>query len=575
MKRRSRATWAIAVFVLVAALIAPAGASAHAQLEQTEPSRDATVAEFPQAVSFTFSEPVEANFGAVRVYSADGDRVDDGRLTRADGDRKVAVGLRAGTGRGTFTATYRVVSADSHPVSGGFVFHVGESSRQTSATVAELVEEADSGPVTDAANTVMTFLGYAALAFAFGGLVFLKFVLMPAASRLGHTAESAIAGFRKRGDVLITVAVIAGVVSAVGELLLQGAIAAGQSLWSSLNAETISSVVDTRSGTWMAVRVAVWVAIALTWLFSGRRRGAHTATAVLLVLLAVASELPALVGHAGATGPRLLTPIADFIHVAAASIWIGGLAAAVIALPAATAVLVPRQRSTLLVDVFARFSPLALGSVILVVASGIVQSVVHLTSISELIETAFGRAILAKALLLSILVGIAAYNRQIALPRLRRQSDAGESPGVVGTRIKRALSAEVLLAFAALAVASMLVGYSPTSAAQGPFSETTNIGPVEMQLTVDPASTGVNELHVYLLDPKTAAAFDDAEEFKLSARLDDPPVGPIELDARKAGPGHYLVTSANFAVGGDWQLNAIVRVSDFDQYEKAVEFTVR
>ena len=53
-------------------LVFPVGASAHAQLEGTSPPQGATVKQEPAAVIFRFDEPVEGNFGAVRVYDADG-----------------------------------------------------------------------------------------------------------------------------------------------------------------------------------------------------------------------------------------------------------------------------------------------------------------------------------------------------------------------------------------------------------------------------------------------------------------------------------------------------------------------
>ena len=55
------------------ALLAPAAASAHARLEATSPDQGAVVKKEPGAVVFTFDEPVEGNFGAVRVYDASGE----------------------------------------------------------------------------------------------------------------------------------------------------------------------------------------------------------------------------------------------------------------------------------------------------------------------------------------------------------------------------------------------------------------------------------------------------------------------------------------------------------------------
>ena len=96
-----------------------------------------------------FSETVEGNFGAVRVFDARARRVDDGRTIHPGGSgSRLAVGLKPGLPDGTYVATYRVISADSHPVSGGLVFSVGKPAAAAAPTVAELIGDSAAGPVT-------------------------------------------------------------------------------------------------------------------------------------------------------------------------------------------------------------------------------------------------------------------------------------------------------------------------------------------------------------------------------------------------------------------------------------------
>ena len=138
---------------LVALALAPAVASAHATLEETTPERAARLKAAPEQVTLRFSEPVEAEFGAMRVFDSRGREVQDGRAFHP-GDRgaEVAIRLRDGLGDDGYTVTYRVISADSHPVSGGFVFVVGDATAPPT-TVAELLDD-DSGPVTGTAFAV-------------------------------------------------------------------------------------------------------------------------------------------------------------------------------------------------------------------------------------------------------------------------------------------------------------------------------------------------------------------------------------------------------------------------------------
>ena len=144
-------------------------------LTHSTPHRGQTVEEPPPAVQFDFNEPVEVSFGAIRVYDEDGERVDDGDITRPDSSsNKVAVALRDGLGDGVYTGTYRVVSADGHPVSGGFSFGVGEAlpTGGSAPSVADLLEESDSGPEVEGTYGVVRGFHYAALLFLIGAFAF-------------------------------------------------------------------------------------------------------------------------------------------------------------------------------------------------------------------------------------------------------------------------------------------------------------------------------------------------------------------------------------------------------------------
>ena len=101
-------------------------AQAHAVLQETSPGFDEIVDEQPERVISNFSEPVEINFGALRVFDSNGERVDADDSDHIDGDpASIAVGLQPDLADGTYTAAYRVISADSHVITGAFVWHIG------------------------------------------------------------------------------------------------------------------------------------------------------------------------------------------------------------------------------------------------------------------------------------------------------------------------------------------------------------------------------------------------------------------------------------------------------------------
>jgi copper transport protein len=224
----------------------------------------------------------------------------------------------------------------------------------------------------------------------------------------------------------------------------------------------------------------------------------------------------------------------------------------------------------------ARFSPLALAAVATLAVAGVGQAAVEVRTPAHLLDTAFGRAVLVKAVLLTGLIAIGAWHRRRSIPRLSAIAASRHTPGAAGVAVRRAVRAEVALIVAVLGVTAALSTYPPSTAVTaGPFETTTTIGPAQLQVTVDPATTGANQIHLYLLDPRDGRQWTRAKEVQVSAGQPERGIGPLSEPVTRAGPGHYVVSAAPLAVPGDWTLRIAVRVSDFDQYERRITVPIR
>ena len=578
-----RALLLLAGLAAALALVPVSPAAAHALLEGTAPERGAVVETAPGQVVLRFSEPVEIAFGAVRVFAADGSELQQGEPfhpTRRDDE--VAVRLRDDVEDGGYTVTYRVVSADSHPVNGGFVFSVGDEAASPGASVADLLGDQGSGPVTSVAFTVARAVEYGAIALGIGVLAILLLVWQPALRATAGADEGwreAASAFARRARTLLLAAAGAGALAALAALALQAATAEATSLWSALGG--VREVLDTRFGVVWGLGVLVWVLVGLgaalrpqavpvlrpatVGAAGSALPGPGAWTWALVVPMLALALLPGLGGHAGVQDPVAVLP-ANVLHVLAAGAWIGGLAVLVAALPAATRALEPADRTRLLSVAVGRFSGLALFSVALLLLGGVVQSLLELGAVDDLWDTPFGRAIAIKAALVIVLLGLGAINRRRTLPRLRRGAQEGASPGGAGVLLRRTLRAEVALGVAALAVTGALAGYPPaTAVSAGPFSGSADLGPARAELTVEPARAGSNEVHVYFFDRSDGRQYDAPKEVRFEASLPGKGIKPIRLEATKAGPGHYVLGAAALSPPGDWRLELVARISDFDE----------
>ena len=597
-RRGRRLRGSLVLALAVAGLLGSAPAAwAHAQLLGTSPVSGSTVKVQPQEVIFEFNQDVGGTLGAVRVYDAQGNEVDDLNVSHPDGNEHwMGVGLKPHLPDGTYTGTYRVISADTHIVYGGLVFNIGHAGAAPKFTVAGLIGKNESGKVTEVAFGVVRGLNYLTLALMVGGLAFLFFAWIPGLTAVAGSEERwslASRAFASRLGRLFAVAIVLGVVVSVLGVLLQGASAAGVSLWSSLKSSIIENTLESRFGKVWGARAIDWVLLGAVLLVARAirrdaipklRAGSPDANTlartpgppfVVLALLGLGALYlaitPALAGHASIESPVAVFFPSDALHVLAGSVWVGGIACLLIALPGATRQLEGDERSRLLLANLVRFSPIALGAVVVIAVTGVIQAYIDVRSLHGLLHTTYGALIIVKVVLLACLIGFGWVNRARVIPALQRLVGDGRSPGGIGALARRTMRGELALMLCVFGVTAALISYAPPiDAATGPFSVNTSIGSAELEMTVEPAKVGLNTIHLYLIDAKTGAQFTATKELTATARLPSKGIGPLVLKPIVAGPGHYVLNSAVLSPGGTWDIEIIDRISEFEQFSRTV-----
>jgi copper transport protein len=547
--QRRRVRWRLGLAAILTALAAAPDASAHAELLETRPGNDVVVETTPARVSLRFNERVEAAFGALRVFDTNARRVDSGDATRPSPD-EVAVELEPELPDGTYTVTWRIVSADGHPLAGAFVFHVGEPGVRPAGIAAEVLDADTPGSVT-ALFTAARFLDFALLLLAVGGVAALVLVL-----------PGADPGLRPRLALIPALAAFGLVLVAAAGIVLQGAAAGGFGLGEALSGDVIRAVLETRFGeVWAAQAVlAATVGVLLLAFRGGHDWAPWAALGVALLLV----PTPALAGHAGASGGIAL--VSDLVHVGAGAAWTGGLALLLLALVWAGA-----ERWPLAASAVPRFSSVALVSVAALLAAGVVNGYLQVRTWSGLWETDYGLLLLAKVALVLPVLALGAYNNRRAVPRLRSQL----ASVVERRRFLRFVRAELALLVAIVGVTAFLVAEPPARAEvapEGPASVLAELGPLELNLVADPGDTGRNQIHLYLIDERgTPTSVDEAT---VSARLPSRNVGPLRLRAFRAGPGHFIA-NGSLALAGDWQLTIEARRGTFESLRTTVSVPIR
>ena len=532
----------------LATLAAAAPASAHSTLVATEPAKDAVVEHSPERVVLRFDEPVETALGAVRVYDGSGEQVSAEGISRPTREQ-VATAIDHELERGTYTVAWRAISADSDPINGAFVFHVGAPGPQPSGIAAQVLE--DSPFAVSAAYLGGRFLDFTLLLLCCGGTV-----------ALALTLRGASPAVRRRLLGIVAVLACALAVVALAGLPLQGAAAGGTGLGDALTMDVVTDVAGTRFGHYSLARIGLAVALAVLALVA-RRRGGRAGDPLLAVALApvlAAVFTPGLSGHASTIGVGSV--IADAAHVQAASVWVGGLGFVVLGL-----VLAGEQRWPLAASAVPRFSTLAVVSVAALIVAGAVNGYLQVRAWRALWETEYGVLLLIKIGLVVPLLALGAYNNRYAVPRLRGQI----ASALERRRFLRFAGAELAIMVTIVGVTAGLVNAAPARMEvdmHEAYTTELDLGPLTAHMEVMPAMAGRNEIHFEFEG-------DQPDEVNVAAALESNDIGPLRYKARPAmDHGTYVVKPADLAPAGDWEMRIEARRGEFELFTETVSVPI-
>ncbi|MGW0500226.1 copper resistance protein CopC [Streptomyces sp. NPDC003007] len=603
--------------VLVLLLAGAAPASAHAALRATDPGDDSVLRQAPRHVTLTFTESVGLLDDSFRVFGPDQRRVHTGEATHADGRSDTArVGLPGKLAQGTYTVAWRVVSADSHPVSGAFSFSVGKRS----ATTAQLDTGPAEDPLTRGLYDAARYLAYLAAALLVGTAAFALLCRPADTSPLRRPLVAAW------WTLLGSTAVL---------LLLRAPYETGTGPASAFDVSALGRTLTGRPGEALLARLVILLLTAAFLVrLSGRRERRGPAALATGTALAAALALTwAAAEHASAGIQVPLAMASSVLHLLATGVWLGGLVALLLTL---------RRASGDLVEVVPRFSRIAFTSVTVLAVTGLYQSWRGLGSLFALTSTPYGRLLLAKLAGVAVLLLVAGYSRRwtqrLAAPaaavraaapaRVPQPVGAPAEPGGPGRpgepegpeglgepgepegpggpveepaasdadrddqrrRLRRSVLVEVAVAAVVLMITTVLTGtlpgraqaeaaeqapagsLPPTTQTTVPFDTgaATLAGRGAVLVTLDPARVGENGIQAVVHGSDEGLVV--VPELRITFTLPSRKIGPIDAELTDRG-GYWSTNSVNLPLPGDWTMKTTVRVSDVDQV--SVERRVR
>ena len=521
-----------------AALLLGSGtASAHALLSRSDPPINAALRESPGAVTLFMTEPLERGYSSVQVLDAGGRRRDVGGTEFSDAN---PTQMRVNVLRldpGIYTVAWRTLSKiDGHTWNGSYTFSVLNPDGSAPPGTGAQVDLSRPGPPTWA-DAVAKAFGLAALT-AFGGA--LLFVLL---TQRGASREAAAKALRP----LLVGAVAVGIAVTAYDAVAAAARLGGIGLLDEV-------LFETRTGIWLHLR---WFALILaaTGLLLPRWRR-REATLLVLGTAWLAGISAASHGAAIESG-GIWGALFDALHLAAVAVWIGMLAAMLLAFR--------RLKNggeggrAWRVETVRRFSVAAAATVPILLAAGLLGALIQVPEARGLVDTDWGAAFLVKIALLLFLFAAAGANAFLLRPRAEQSGDAR-----LQRRFTLMMRAEAALAVAVIAVSAVLTQL-PSPASSLPATErrdnsaalAVSRAGVLATVAIEPNLVGFNTWRVNVRRDEPDAPPLDA--LRLRFTHEDPAVGPVTVPAQRQDDGSFLLEGAYFGLPGEWTIDLEMR----------------
>ncbi|MET9445929.1 copper resistance CopC/CopD family protein [Streptomyces cinerochromogenes] len=601
-----------------------APASAHAVLRASDPADGTVLRTAPRQVTLAFTESVGLLTDSFRIYDPGNHRLRTGPADHAPGRSDTArVTLPARLATGTYTVAWRVVSADSHPVSGALTFSVGERTAAPAAPPADRAENR----ATTALHTIARYLAYLSLALLLGTAAFVAYCRPPVTAHLRTPALAATAAL---------------LVSTAALYVLRAPYEEATAPTTAFSLSALTHTAATRPGWLLLLRLALLLlaAAAATVLRGRRARLPRRVTLAAAAVLAVVLSLTWSASDHASAGIQVPAAIASStLHLLAMGAWLGGLAALLWTLRRAP------EPEGVPVSVPARFSRLASASVAVLVLTGVYQSWRGLGSWQALTDTTYGRTLLAKLAAVTALLLAAACSRTwttrltrattpapapanapapSATAAAARVPDAAPAsarvpdpvtastpasasasapapdpapnppfpehlppqppatPAVPLRLLRRSVLLEATAAVLVLALttlltstvpgraatesaqpaASLLTGIPTASVTTIPFDTGAPGGHGRVQITLDPGRVGTNSVEAVIYGPD--GGLSTVPELRVTLTHPARRVGPLDTRLTDRG-GYWSTPSFTLPLPGTWTMKATIRISELDQ----------
>ena len=551
----------------------------HANHERSIPAPNAELETAPSKVTIWFSETIEPNFSEITVLDNLGVSVDLNDSYVDSNDRTVMSVSLSDIQDGTYTVVWKNLSTvDGHILRGAYIFAVG----QPIANQAGVVTDEEPLIISPFDPILRWFLLLGGLLMLGVGLFRLFIVSLRSNEKYQSSYVQNIRSHYDSSEVLLSLAgAVIFIVASVAQLLAQTSILYEASVLHVIGTPMVLFALETQWGNLWLWRVGLALVFVLTlYLHKITSKQSHgilrPVLLVVLVFCAAGSMLPLSLTSHGAALRSLVIPavVTDYIHLLAASLWVGGLICLMFIVVSIVKFGDQAESRKYLAKLVSRFSLVAICSVLILIITGLFSAWAQITVVNALM-TPYGFALLIKLALFAVLLILGS----IHLIWLRKRID---SVRPVTRLIKNILVIEVSVATILLLCVGFMTSLEPARqtasklglANNSNFTMNDLVDGSEIEFSVNPAVTGINDFAIKITDDKSGGTGPEAtvDVSLVYANMD---LGTETLSASFDKLGVYRLENQLLGLSGEWQANIVVRQPGAFDVRTAFRFDIQ
>ncbi|WP_066252314.1 copper resistance CopC/CopD family protein [Neobacillus drentensis] len=539
MHIREKASSLLVILSLLLFLF-PSISSAHAYIKKSTPFENETVEKVPTKVTIKFDESIQPSFNSIKVFDSEGNRVDK-KNGRIDAKQPFILksDLKKNLPNGSYRIKWKVVSSDGHPVEGVIPFQIGEKGQDSTA-----IENKTKGYTPKADLIIIRWLQYLSTA-CYVGLIFFYMVILPKELRETGLVDKRFRKLISAGLKLLFIIILLG-------LPLQATIESGYPWSEVFTFSTFENMLmNTNYGQSWLIQIAILLTLTLLTSFIGLAESTKRIILWACFCLGTAMVLTkAVTSHAAGQTNQVLAITMDFLHLLAASIWIGSLIGFV-------GLLSFRKKPELkqeYLKMVKNFSKWGILLVLILTLTGLYGSFLYIPNFSALFQTNYGQVLLCKVSLFLLMLILAAVNFI--------KGKRGTAEGLRAT-----LKGELLIGLIILVLSVVLTNLPTAMQSPGPFKETKKVNQdMQVSLKATPNIIGVNLFEVTLKD-REGKPIKDIEQMHLTFTMLEMDMGKETVNLTKIAEGNYEVKGLHFSMAGRWNVHVHVLTKSLESID--------